>query len=71
MSLNLLKQEATSHNTSLQRLRELAAINNELARLVATNPFTGSSLLRELALKAIADKDIELQCGSFLSKFIA
>lgn len=61
MSLNLLKQEATSHNTSLQRLRELAAINNELARLVATNPFTGSSLLRELALKAIADKDIELQ----------
>ncbi|HEY9694694.1 MAG TPA: hypothetical protein V6D15_21040 [Oculatellaceae cyanobacterium] len=51
MSLDVLKQEATDKNTSQQRLRELAAINDELAIVVAANPLTESSLLTELLIK--------------------
>ncbi|MGB3759580.1 MAG: hypothetical protein WBA07_24960 [Rivularia sp. (in: cyanobacteria)] len=61
MSLDLLKQEATSYETSPQRLREIAAMNDELARLVASNSVADSSLLRKLALKARNNKDVELQ----------
>lgn len=61
MSLDLLYQEATSHNTSPQRLREIAAMNDELARLVASNSVADSNLLTELALKARNNKDVELQ----------
>ncbi|MEH1943243.1 MAG: hypothetical protein V7L01_23900 [Nostoc sp.] len=61
MSLDSLKQEATNHNTSPQRLRELAAINDELTRLVAANPLADSSLLGELAIQARTNKDVEMQ----------
>ncbi|MBN3950525.1 MAG: hypothetical protein V7K14_24340 [Nostoc sp.] len=61
MSLDSLKQEATNHNTSPQRLRELAAINDELRRLVAANPLADSSLLGELASQARTNKDVEMQ----------
>ncbi|MBN3896576.1 MAG: hypothetical protein HWQ41_15315 [Nostoc sp. NOS(2021)] len=61
MSLDSLKQEATNHNTSPQRLRELAAINDELRRLVAANPLADSSLLGELAIQARTNKDVEMQ----------
>lgn len=61
MSSDLLYQEATSHNTSPQRLREIAAMNDELARLVASNSVADSNLLTELALKARNNKDVELQ----------
>ena len=61
MSLDSLKQEATNHNTSPQRLRELAAINDELARLVAANPLADSSLLAELTIQARTNKDLEMQ----------
>ncbi|AVH71200.1 hypothetical protein [Nostoc sp. 'Lobaria pulmonaria (5183) cyanobiont'] len=61
MLLDSLKQEAKSHNTSPQRLRELAAINDELTRLVAANPIADSSLLGELAIQARNNKDVEMQ----------
>ncbi|MEH2226861.1 hypothetical protein [Nostoc sp.] len=61
MSLDSLKQEAKNHNTSPQRLRELAAINDELTRLVAANPLADSSLLGELAIQARTNKDVEMQ----------
>ncbi|MEH2213581.1 variant leucine-rich repeat-containing protein [Nostoc sp.] len=61
MSLDSLKQEAKNHNTSPQRLRELAAINDELTRLVAANPRVDSSLLGELAIQARTNKDVEMQ----------
>ncbi|MEH2369199.1 variant leucine-rich repeat-containing protein, partial [Nostoc sp.] len=61
MSLDSLKQEATNHHTSPQRLRELAAINDELRRLVAANPVADSSLLGELAIQARTNKDVEMQ----------
>ncbi|MEH2361962.1 variant leucine-rich repeat-containing protein [Nostoc sp.] len=61
MSLDSLKQEATNHHTSPQRLRELAAINDELRRLVAANPLADSSLLGELAIQARTNKDVEMQ----------
>ncbi len=61
MSLDSLKEEAKSHNTSPQRLRELAAINDELTRLVAANPLADSSLLAELAIQARTNKDLEMQ----------
>ncbi|MEH1934639.1 MAG: hypothetical protein V7L14_13150 [Nostoc sp.] len=61
MSLDSLKQEATNHNTSPKRLRELAAINDELKRLVAANPLAESSLLGELAIQARNNKDVEMQ----------
>ncbi|MEH2002065.1 MAG: hypothetical protein V7L00_25585 [Nostoc sp.] len=61
MSLDSLKQEATNHHTSPQRLRELAAINDELRRLVAANPLADSSLLGELAIQARNNKDVEMQ----------
>ncbi|MEH2045289.1 variant leucine-rich repeat-containing protein [Nostoc sp.] len=61
MSLDSLKQEAKNHNTSPQRLRELAAINDELTRLVAANPHADSSLLGELAIQARTNKDVEMQ----------
>ncbi|MDZ7966455.1 MAG: hypothetical protein RM368_16005 [Nostoc sp. DedSLP03] len=61
MSFDSLKQEAKSHNTSPQRLRELAAINDELTRLVAVNPLADSSLLAELAIQARTNKDLEMQ----------
>ncbi|MEH1964766.1 MAG: hypothetical protein V7L05_34035 [Nostoc sp.] len=61
MSLDSLKQEATNHNTSPQRLRELAAINDELTRLVTANPLAESSLLGELAIQARTNKDVEMQ----------
>ncbi|WP_414512548.1 hypothetical protein [Nostoc sp. PCC 9305] len=61
MSLDSLKQEAKNHNTSPQRLRELAAINDELTRLVAANPLAESSLLGELAIQARTNKDVEMQ----------
>lgn len=61
MSLDSLKQEATARNTSPQRLRELAAMNDELTRLVAANPFADSSLLGELAIKARTNKDVKIQ----------
>lgn len=60
MSLDSLKQEASSLNTSPERLRELAAINDELARLVAANYCADSSLLEQLALKARTNKDTEI-----------
>ncbi|WP_262984345.1 hypothetical protein [Nostoc sp. 'Peltigera membranacea cyanobiont' 210A] len=44
MSLDSLKEEAKNYNISPQRLRELAAINDELKRLVAANPLAESSL---------------------------
>ncbi len=61
MSLDSLKQEATNRNTSPQRLRELAAINDELTRLVPANPLADSSLLEELAIKARTNKDVKIQ----------
>lgn len=61
MSLNSLKQEASSHNTPQQKLRELAAINDELARLVAANPVTDCTLLEELAIRARNNKEVEMQ----------
>lgn len=61
MSLNSLKLEASSHSTSQQKLRELAAINDDLARLVAANPLADCSLLEELAIKARDSKDVEMQ----------
>ncbi|MEH2176380.1 hypothetical protein [Nostoc sp.] len=61
MSLDSLRQEAKSHNTSPQRLRELAVINDELTRLVAANPRADSSLLGELAIQARTNKDVEMQ----------
>ncbi|MEH2231599.1 MAG: hypothetical protein V7K71_18585 [Nostoc sp.] len=61
MSLDSLKQEATNHNTSPQRLRELAGINDELTRLVAANPLAESSLLGELAIQARTNNDVEMQ----------
>jgi hypothetical protein len=61
MLLDSLKQEATNHNTSPQRSRELAAINDELRRLVAANPLADSSLLGELAIQARTNKDVEMQ----------
>ncbi|MEH2294199.1 hypothetical protein [Nostoc sp.] len=61
MSLDSFKQEASNHNTSPQRLRELAAINDELTRLVAVNPLADSGLLGELAIKARNNKDVEIQ----------
>ncbi|RUS95921.1 hypothetical protein DSM106972_089340 [Dulcicalothrix desertica PCC 7102] len=61
MSLDSLKQEASSHNTSPQKLRELAAIDDELARLVAANPLVDCSLLEELAIRARESKDVEMQ----------
>ncbi|MEA5550767.1 hypothetical protein VB713_07220 [Anabaena cylindrica UHCC 0172] len=61
MSLDLIKQEAINLNTSPQRLRELAAINDDLARLVAANSVADSSLLGELFLKARINKDVEMQ----------
>ncbi|WP_448266066.1 hypothetical protein [Nostoc sp. DSM 114159] len=61
MSLDSLKQEAKNHNTSPQRLRELAAINDELTRLVAANPLADSSLLAELAIQARTNNDVEMQ----------
>lgn len=52
MSLEILKQEAVSISSSPQRLKEIAAINNDLARLVATNPIADGHLLAKLALQA-------------------
>ncbi|MHC5936827.1 variant leucine-rich repeat-containing protein [Nostoc sp.] len=68
MSLDSLKQEATNHNTSPQRLRELAAINDELRRLVAANPLAESSLLGELAIQARTNKDVEMQRAIVIQK---
>ncbi|MEA5581294.1 hypothetical protein VB620_08075 [Nodularia harveyana UHCC-0300] len=56
-----LKLEASNLQTSPQRLRELAAINDDLARLVAANSVADSSLLGELFLKAKINKDVEMQ----------
>ena len=61
MSLDSLKQEASNHNTAPQRLRELAAINDELARLVAANPLADCNLLEELAINARTNKNVEMQ----------
>lgn len=44
-----LQQEAVSEKTSSARLKELAGISPDLARLVASNPGATSELLRELA----------------------
>lgn len=44
-----LQQEAVSEKTSSDRLKELAGISQELARLVASNPGATPELLRELA----------------------
>ncbi|OKH53777.1 hypothetical protein NIES2101_10015 [Calothrix sp. HK-06] len=43
-----LAQEAANQNTSPNRLRELATLNLELARLVANNSNADSELLRDL-----------------------
>lgn len=42
------KQEAANENTSQARLRELAGVSTELARIVAKNPNADPDLLREL-----------------------
>lgn len=42
------KQEAVNENTSQERLRELAGVSTELARIVAKNPNADPDLLREL-----------------------
>jgi|GEM_PF-5783795 len=57
----MIKQEAANKNTSQQRLRELTTMNDDLATLVAANPFADPSLLEELARKAIANKNREVQ----------
>ena len=61
MSLEDLKQEALSSSTSPKRLREIAAISNELAKLVASNPVADSKLLDEIALQARNNRDTETQ----------
>ena len=61
MSWENLKQEAISSSTSSGRLREIAAISNELARLVASNPHADSQLLDELAIQATNNRDWETQ----------
>jgi|APFre7841882793_1041355.scaffolds.fasta_scaffold103926_1 hypothetical protein len=61
MLFDSLKEEASNLQTLPQRLRELAAINDDLARLVAANPLSESSLLGELFLKARINKDVEMQ----------
>jgi len=57
----MIKQEAANKNTSQQRLRKLTTMNNDLATLVAANPFADPNLLEELAGKAIANKNREMQ----------
>ena len=44
----IFAQEAESENTSGERLKELAALSLDLARLVASNPATPLKLLQEL-----------------------
>lgn len=61
MSWENLKQEAISSSTSSERLREIAAISNELAGLVASNPHADSQLLDELAIQARNNRDSETQ----------
>lgn len=46
--LSSLEQEAVDEGTSGDRLRELAKISIELARLVANNPSAPSELLQNL-----------------------
>lgn len=46
------KQEAANENTSQARLRELAGVSTELARIVAKNPSADPDLLRELGSSA-------------------
>ena len=61
MSVENLKQEAISSNSSPQRLKEIAAISCELASLVASNPNANSQLLNELAVQARNNRDLETQ----------
>ena len=42
------EQEAANENTSQERLRELAGVSTELARIVANNPNANHNLLRKL-----------------------
>ena len=55
--LSSLEQEAVDENTSGDRLRELATINLELARLVASNPSAPPELLQELTYKFYCNGD--------------
>ena len=61
MSLDVLKQEAADKNTSPERLRELAGMNDELAILVAGNPFAETSLLEKLLIKDRKTSNTEMQ----------
>ena len=42
------EQEAANENTSQERLRELAGVSTELARIVANNPNANHNLLWKL-----------------------
>ncbi len=47
------EEEAKNHNTSEERLREIAASNTYLAEIVASNPATPGKLLQELSQQSI------------------
>ena len=47
------EEEAKNHNTSEERLREIAASNIYLAEIVASNPATPGKLLQELSQQSI------------------
>ena len=64
MSLEKLKEEAINPQTSLLRLQQIAQTNhdnNELAKLIASNPNTNDKLLEILAIRADKNKDLETQ----------
>ena len=64
MSLEKLKEEAINLQTSLLRLQQIAQTNddnNELAKLIASNPNTNDKLLELIAIRAYKNKDLETQ----------
>ena len=64
MSLEKLKEEAINPQTSLLRLQQIAQTNddnNELAKLIASNPNANNESLEMLAIRADKNKDLETQ----------